>query len=90
MTVTEASHPAVLCSKKDDSVVCISSTTTGTGLVAVGTEQGHLSIWELDRGLLIMVCICTTTQSGVVGAGFVVVSTSKVVDPLIEVYNSKF
>ena len=55
MTVTEASHPAVLCSEYGDSVVCISSTSTGTGLVAVGTEHGHISIWELDRGLLIMV-----------------------------------
>lgn len=55
ISMTEASHPAVICSEKGDSVVCISSSSTGTGLVAVGTEQGHISIWELDRGLLIMV-----------------------------------
>ena len=55
-STTEASHPAVYCSGKGDSVVCISSTSTGTGLMAVGTEHGHISIWELDRGLLIMVC----------------------------------
>ena len=55
MEITEASHPAVVCSEKGDSVVCISNTSMGTGLVAVGTEQGHVSIWELDRGLLIMV-----------------------------------
>ena len=55
-SASEASHPAVYCSEKGDSVVCISSTSTGTGLVAVGTECGHISIWELDRGLLIMVC----------------------------------
>ena len=55
-STTESSHPAVFCSEKGDSVVCISSTSTGTGLMAVGTEQGHISIWELDRGLLIMVC----------------------------------
>ena len=55
-STTEASHPAVCCSENGDSVVCISSTSTGTGLTAVGTERGHISIWELDRGLLIMVC----------------------------------
>lgn len=55
-STTEASHPAVYCSEKGDNVVCISSTSTGTGLMAVGTEHGHITIWELDRGLLIIVC----------------------------------
>lgn len=54
MTMTEASHPARLCAVSGDTVVCV-STSMGTGLVAVGTEQGHLGVWDLDRGLLIMV-----------------------------------
>ena len=54
MSMSEASHPARLCAVTGDSVVCV-STSVGTGLVAIGTEQGHIGVWDLDRGLLIMV-----------------------------------
>lgn len=54
LAVTESSHPALECALLGDNVICI-STGVGTGLVALGTEQGRLALWDLDRGLYIMV-----------------------------------
>ena len=51
---TEASHPAHVCAKEGDRIVCL-GTSMGTELVAVGTEQGHIILLDLDHGLLIMV-----------------------------------
>ena len=54
LSVTESSHPALESGSKNDTIVCI-STSIGTGLVAVGMEHGTVTIWDVDRGLYIMV-----------------------------------
>lgn len=56
LSVTESSHPALECGSSGDVIVCI-STSTGTGLVAVGLECGTVSLWDVDRGLYVMVSL---------------------------------
>ncbi len=56
LAITESSHPASECAHDRDTVCCM-STSIGTGLVALGTEQGRVAVWDLDRGLYIIVSV---------------------------------
>ncbi len=56
LAITESSHPASEYTHDRDTVCCM-STSIGTGLVALGTEQGRIAVWDLDRGLFIIVSI---------------------------------
>ena len=61
--MTEGSHPARYCANKGDCATCI-STSWGCGLVAVATEQGLVTVWDLDRGLFIMVRLLSVLSQG--------------------------
>lgn len=59
---TEFSCPAYHCVSSDegegegreDRIVCL-GTSMGTPLLAVGTEQGHVVLLDMDAGMLLMV-----------------------------------
>ena len=54
LPVTEGTHPAVVCvAGEEDCITCI-STTSNTDLVAVGTKQGRITVWDVNRVLFIM------------------------------------
>ena len=52
--VTEGTHPARVCAGTEDRVACV-STAANCGLLATATGRGHITIWDLDRCLHIMV-----------------------------------
>ena len=53
--MTEGTHPAVVCvaGEEEDHANCISA-TSNTDLVAVGTKLGRITVWDVNRVLLVM------------------------------------